>query len=466
VKRSTKVLALICVGTFLTAFDVTIVNVAYRSIGASLGHLGQLPWIISGYNIAFAAALLTAGRMADSFGRKRAFLTGITVFSISSMLCGFAPSVWWLIGARLAQALGASLIVPSAIALVLPEFPTERRSAVIGITAAIGGVGAASGPILGGIVIDLVGWRWIFYINVPICIVALIVGHRLLRESRDRSSSGKRPDLIGAGLAFGAVAVLTLALVESSDWGLVSTRFFGACALAVILGTWFVFRTRSQAVPTLDLSLFRLRFVVAANVAGVAYAIGFYSSNFLIIQWLREVWNYSPSRAGIAAVATPLLSTTISPFGARAAQRYGHQRVALPGLIAYAVGCVLIAQSLRVLHANYWLGMVPGIALLGVGIGLTISVLSSAGTAFLPADRLAMGSALYSTGRQVGGALGIAVVEAILAGVGGTSGYRWGLRFTAAAMLVAAVAMGILFRPPTVADLAAAAVDSPVTARS
>jgi EmrB/QacA subfamily drug resistance transporter len=456
VKRSTMVLSLVCVGTFLTAFDVTIVNVAYRTIGESLGNSEHLPWIISGYNIAFAAALLTAGRMADSFGRKRAFLTGISVFSASSMLCGLAPNVAWLIGARLAQAVGAALIVPSAIALVLPEFPVERRSATLGITAAVGGFGAASGPIFGGLVVDFVGWRWIFFVNVPICIAGIVAGQRLLTESRDRLAPGKRPDLLGAAIAFASVALITLALVESNRWGLRSMRFAGACTLATIAAIVFVGRTSTHPVPTLDLALLRLRFVVAANVAGVAYAMGFYSSNFLVIQWLRDVWRYSPSRAGIAAVATPLLSTSISPFAARAAQRLGHQRVALVGLSIYAAGCVLLAQGLHGGHANFWTIMVPGTALLGVGIGGSISVLSSAASAFLPAGRLAMGSALYATGRQVGGALGIAAVDAIVGAVPGVSGYRWGFRFTAMAMVVAAVAMGLLFRRPTIEELAAA----------
>jgi EmrB/QacA subfamily drug resistance transporter len=450
------VLSLVCVGTFLTAFDVTIVNVAYRSIGASLGNSQHLPWIISGYNIAFAAALLTAGRMADSFGRKRAFLAGITLFSISSMLCGLAPNVGWLIGARLAQAGGAELIVPSAIALVLPEFPVERRSAAVGITASVGGLGAASGPILGGLVVDLVGWRWIFFVNVPICIAGIIAGQRLLTESRDRTSPGRRPDLLGAAIAFASVALITLALVESNRWGLRSLRFTGACLAAIVGAVVFVRRTRTHPVPTLDLALFRLRFVVAANVAGVAYAIGFYSSNFLIIQWLRDIWHYSPSRAGIAVVATPLLSTSISPFGARAAQRFGHQCIALAGLAVYAAGCVVLSQSLQSERPNFMATMLPGTVLIGIGIGGSISVLSSAASAFLPSGRLAMGSALYATGRQVGGALGIAAVDAILDAFPGTSGYRWGFRFTATAMVVAAIAMGLLFRRPTTAELAAA----------
>jgi EmrB/QacA subfamily drug resistance transporter len=450
------VLSLVCVGTFLTAFDVTIVNVAYRTISESLGNSEHLPWIISGYNIAFAAALLTAGRMADSFGRKRAFLAGISVFSISSMLCGLAPNVGWLIGARLAQAVGAALIVPSAIALVLPEFPVERRSAAVGITAAVGGLGAASGPILGGVVVDLVGWRWIFFVNVPICTAGIVAGQRLLTESRDRSAPGKRPDLLGAAIAFASVALITLALVESNRWGLQSLRFTGACIAAIAGAIIFVRRTRTHPVPTLDLALFRLRFVVAANVAGVAYAMGFYSLNFLVIQWLRDVWQYSPSRAGFAAITTPLLSTSVSPFGARAAQRYGHQRVAVLGLGTYAAGCVLLAQGLHGDRPNFWTVMVPGTALIGIGIGGSISVLSSAASAFLPSGRLAMGSALYATGRQVGGALGIAAVDAITGAIPGTQGYRWGLRFTAMAMVVAAVAMGLLFRRPTVEELAAA----------
>lgn len=461
--RANKVLALVCAGTFLTALDVTIVNVAYRSIREALGGPPQLPWIISGYNIAFAAGLLTAGRMADSFGRKRAFLGGITLFCLSSALCGLSVNVGMLIASRLCQAMGGALIVPSAIALVLPEFPVERRSAVMGITSAVGGLGASIGPVLGGLVLGIASWKWVFFINVPICVLAVVVGRRLLHESRDPTSAGKRPDLLGALLALGSVALVTLALVESHAWGWTSRRLLGCFAVALMLGSAFVRRSRHHPVPTLDLGLMKMRFVVAANVAGLLYGAGFYSFNFLLIQWLREIWQFSPAKAGLAAVFTPLLSMSTAPWGGKLAQRFGHNRVAVPGLMLFGLSALLIAWRITVSPINYWTGFFPYICLLGVSIGMTIGVLSSAAAAFLPRHRLAMGSALYATGRQVGGALGVAIVAAIVASTHSLAdGYRWSWRYVTVVMMGAALAMAVLFRRPTPTELAAADQQEPV----
>jgi EmrB/QacA subfamily drug resistance transporter len=453
-QRSSKVLVIVAAGTFLTALDVTIVNVAYRSIRDGLGASTLMPWIISGYSISFAAGLLTAGRLAESFGRKRAFLLGIAVFGVSSVFCGLATSVPMLVASRVVQALGAALIVPSATALIMPEFPVERRAAAAGMLASSGGLGAATGPVVGGLVVDSFGWRWIFLIAVPLCVVVTIAGRRLLQE---RSTPGVRvPDFFGAGLALCSVALLTLALVQSDQWGWGSFKLGLCVVIAVGSALAFVHRSRRTTNPVLDLDLFKLRFVTAANIAGVLYAAGFYSWNFTMIQWLREVWQYSPSRAGIAAVAAPIGSVTVSPIGGRLAQRFGHQRVAVPGLVLFGVATLAMSRLLDT-HGNYWTAFFPSLLAVGVAIGLSISVLSSAASAYLPADRFAMGSALYATGRQVGGALGIAIVTAITAAAHrSASGYRWSFAYVAVVMLFAAGVMATMFRPPSAQELLAA----------
>ena len=457
-RRASRVLALVCTGTFLTALDVTIVNVAYRTMRGEFTDSRLLPWVISGYNIAFAAGLLTAGRMADSFGRKRAFLLGVSVFGLASVMCGFANVVWFLVVARVLQATGAALIVPSGMALVLPEFPVDRRSAAIGVTAAVGGLGAATGPVLGGLLVDSFGWPWIFWAEVPVCAFIVVTGRRLLRESTTPVVANRRvlPDFVGAAFAVLAVGLLTLALVESGVWGWTSGRMIGCLVAAIVFGVGFVRRTRIVAVPVLDLGLFRLRFVTGANVAGILYAAGFYAFNFTMIQWIRDVWNYSPSRAGLAVLAAPIASMTVSPIGGRLAQRFGHVRVAVPGLGLFGATTLAMATFLHV-RPNYWTVFFPCMIAAGVSIGLSISVLSSAANAFLPVERFAMGSALYATGRQVGGALGIAVVTAIAASVDApASGFRWAWRYIAVTMIGAAVAMVVLFRRPSEAELAAA----------
>jgi EmrB/QacA subfamily drug resistance transporter len=453
--RSTKVLALVAIGTFLTALDVTIVNVAYKSIRSYFGATTLLPWIISGYAISFAAGLLTAGRLAESFGRKRAFLTGLSIFGIASVLCGVATSVPMLIASRVIQALGAALIVPSATALVMPEFPLERRAAAAGMLAASGGLGAGTGPVVGGLLVDWIGWRSIFFVTAPVCAFAVVVGRRLLRESTS-SGPARIPDFLGAALALFSVALLTLALVQSEEWGWRSKQLIGSIVVSIALGSIFVQRSRRHREPVLDLTLFELRYVTAANVAGILYAAGFYSFNFLMVQWLREVWEYTPSRTGLAALATPMCSMAVSPLGGRLAQRYGHKRVAVPGLLLFAASAGSMSAFLTVRH-NYWTVFFPCLVALGVSIGLSISVLSSAASAYLPRDRFAMGSALYATGRQVGGALGIAIVTAISAGIANpVSSYRWSWRYVSVVMCAAAIVMALMFRPPSSDELSAA----------
>ena len=452
ISRATKVLALVCAGTYLTALDVTVVNVAYSTIKAALGASDLLPWIISGYSISFAAGLLTAGRMADSFGRKKAFLMGITVFSVSSMLCGLAWNVPVLIAARVLQAVGAALIVPSAMALIMPEFPVEKRAQAVGVTGAIGGLGAATGPVVGGLFTEWFGWRSIFFINVPVCIATVLIGRRLLRETSKRATRS-RPDIVGAVLATGAVALLTLALTQSKSWGWNSPYTVGAIVAVVPAGLLFVRRTRVHPEPVLDLGLLDLGFVRAANITGVLYAAGFYAFNFTMIQWLREAWGYSPGHAGLAAIPAPIVSMIVSPFGGRLAQRFGHRQVAVPGLVLMAASLIAWAQLLPA-QSGYFPGFFLPACGVGLGIGLTIAVLSGAASAYLPPTRFAMGSALYATGRQVGGALGIAVVAAIVAGhTGETSAYRWAFRYEAGVVLCSAVVFAMMFKPPTAAEL-------------
>jgi EmrB/QacA subfamily drug resistance transporter len=462
VTRASKVLALISVGTFLTALDVTIINVGYRTMRGVFKDSSLLPWILSGYNIAFAAGLLTAGRMADSFGRKRAFLLGVSVFGLSSLAGGFANEVWLLVLSRVTQALGAALIVPSAMALMLPEFPVERRSAAVGITASMGGLGAALGPAIGGLLVDHLGWRWIFWAKVPICVGIVIVGVQLLRESRqeqsNRSNAFVMPDLLGALLAVVCVGLLTLSLVQSDEWGWGSPKLVASVITAFGFGIWFVRRAQHHRAPVLDLRLFRLKFVVGSNVAGILYAAGFYSFNFSMVQWLRDVWGYSPSKAGFAALAAPAFSMTVSPIGGRLAQKYGHIRISCLGLILFAASTAFMATTVQV-TPNYWTSFFPGLVGVGIAIGLSISVLSSAASAFLPAHQFAMGTALYATGRQVGGALGIAIVTAIAAVFKEPElGFRWSWRYASVVMVGAAIAMVTLFRRPTESELTASSV--------
>jgi MFS family permease len=209
--RATKVLSLTAIATFLVSLDTSIVVVAERTIAADLGNPTWMPWVFSGYSIAYAAGLLTAGRFADVNGRKRSFMRGLALFSIGSVLCGLAPTTHLLVLARLVQAIGGAQLTPASLALVLPEFPAEKRTVAIGVWGAVGGLAAAAGPSLGGVLLDALNWRWLFFINVPFCIFTLIVGRKLLHESKDPNAT-KNVDLVGTALGFPGVALVTLAI--------------------------------------------------------------------------------------------------------------------------------------------------------------------------------------------------------------------------------------------------------------
>jgi EmrB/QacA subfamily drug resistance transporter len=452
--RGRLVLALTSVAFFLTALDFTIVNVAFRSMektfGASAKHI--LPWTLSGYAIAFAAGLLTAGRMADSFGRKRWFLIGTAIFTTASAMCGLAPTAELLVAARVVQAIGGAMLIPSATALLLPEFPVERRSAVMGVTAMMGSVAAATGPLFGGFLVTNFGWRWVFFVNLPFCLLTIAFGARLLVESKDPTAR-RRPDFLGAALAIGSVALLTLAIIQAEEWGWTSAREIGALLISVGLGAAFVWRCRHHPMPVLDLSLLRLRFVSAANVACLLWSMGFYAMFFNHVAWLQDVWGYSGQRSGAAIVAGPICATVASPFGGRFAQRIGHVKVFVTGATLVTIGALNLALRLSS-HPAFVTVFLPSMCIIGIGIGFVISSLTSAANAFLPSHRFGMGSALYNTNRQIGAAIGIAIATAIQAISPGSVGIKHVYLYVAVAVCGAAGVMFGFYRKPTEAELA------------
>jgi EmrB/QacA subfamily drug resistance transporter len=459
--RGRQVLALTSVAFFLTALDFTIVNVAFREIERDFGAASKniLPWTLSGYAIAFAAGLLTAGRMADSFGRKRWFLLGTAVFTTASAMCGFAPNAGFLVAARVVQAIGGAMLIPAATALLLPEYPVEKRSAVMGVTAMMGGIAAATGPAAGGLLVSHFGWRWVFFVNLPFCAATIFFGSKLLRESKDPTAT-RRPDFIGAGLAISSVALLTLAIIQGESWGWSSAAEIIALVTSVALGAAFTQRCRYHPTPVLDLSLLRLRFVTAANAACLLWSMGFYAMFFNHVAWLQDVWGYSGQRSGAAIIIGPLASAVTSNFGGRFAHRFGHLRVFVTGATCVTAGVVALAIRLRV-TPDYWSVFFPSMLLIGIGIGFVISSLTSAANAFLPSHRFGMGSALYNTNRQIGAAIGVAIATAIHAVTPGSRGLLHAYVYIALAIAGAAGVMLAFYRRPSESELAASSIVTP-----
>lgn len=463
--RGWKVLAVTSIGVYLVSLDVTVVNIAFPAIledfeGTSRA---QLSWVLSAYNITFAAALLTGGRIADRLGRRRIFFTGIAVFTFGSALCGVAPSTSFLIAARLVQAIGGALVLPTSLALVLPEFPVERRSAAIGVWGAVGGIAAATGPSVGSAIIDSAGWRWVFYINAPLCLLAVIFGRRLLVESRDPTATG-RPDVLGALLGAAAVALLVLGIVQGDDWGYGDARIVGSLGASAVLLPLFIARCRTARNPVLDLSLLGRRFFAVGNVASFLFSVAFFSMLFSNVQWLVGVWGYSTIGAGFALTPGPLTAAVFAGPAGRWAERYGHRYVIVPGTLLFAGGMALYALRLTA-TPDYWAAYFPSNLLVGAGVGMTISTLGSASNAFLPPTRFAMGSAFNATTRQIGAALGIAITVALLGSGAGLEPFdRTWFSMAGVALVAGAVMLTLYRRPVATVEGAAAPSDEPTLA--
>lgn len=468
--RANKVLGLTAIATFLVSLDTSIVVVAERTIAADLGNPTWMPWVFSGYSIAYAAGLLTAGRFADVNGRKRSFMRGLTLFSIGSVLCGLAPTTHLLVLARLVQAIGGAQLTPASLALVLPEFPVEKRTVAIGVWGAVGGLAAAAGPSAGGVLVDWLNWRALFFINVPFCIFTLIVGRKLLHESKDPNAT-KNVDLVGTAFGFPGVALVTLAITQSSEWGYIDNRTIGSMVLGIALLAMFVQRCRTVSNPLLDLKLFKLPFVVAANISGLFFSIGFLGMWLLNTIWIQVIWDYSPARSGLATAPGPIMAALFAAPMGRLAVRWGHAKVLMVGSVLMSVGTFLLTITMTP-TPNYVSDYLPLMILTGIGVGCSMSTLSSSANAFLPPARFAMGSALNTTARQIGSALGAALAASLAAPAlknatmaiaknepitdAMVSSYDNAWRLMAGIYLFAGLIMLALFRKPTDEQMAAA----------
>ena len=363
---------------FLSVVDVSAVNVAFPSIAEDFQvSRSQLSWIISGYNVTVATGLLLAGRLADSIGRRKVFIPGVAIFMVGSALSGAAPSVELLIGARVVQAVGGSIVAATSIAVVLPDFPLTKRGTIIGIAGATAGLGAVAGPALGSVLINTVSWRGIFWLNVPLCVLVLALSPRLLRESKDPNATG-RIDLLGVPIGTAAIAFIMFAIVQSEAWGVADARVIALFVLGLALLPVLVLRSARHPEPLLDLTLFKIRSFSSAAVGSAFFSAAF-TSGFLVSSLvLQDLWNQPITTTGLALVPSPLLAAIFSPIAGRYADRFGHRWLLGVGSLLCAVAYILYFLVLDEEPAVFSL-FVPISLLLGIGVGLSIASWSSAG---------------------------------------------------------------------------------------
>ncbi|WP_205696020.1 DHA2 family efflux MFS transporter permease subunit [Conexibacter sp. SYSU D00693] len=411
--REWKVLLVTSVGVFMALLDVTIVNVAFPDIEATFRDtpLTDLSWVLNAYNVVVAALLVPFGRLADRVGRRRMFYVGFWTFLAGSLASGAAPSAEVLIAARVLQAVGAAALIPSSLGLVLPEFAPDKRATATSVWAAVGAVAAATGPSLGGVLVDAAGWRWAFYVNVAF-VVVLVACRRLLREHRD-TESAQRIDGIGAGLIATGVGALALGIVKAPDWGWGDTRVVAAWATAGVLLALLVRWSRRVDEPILEPELLQIRSFALANGAYFVFSLAFFSLLLANVLFLTSVWGYTVLEAGFAVSPGPLAAAVAAGVGGRLADRLGPRPVALAGTLVFGVACLLY-RDLTGMAPDYLGHWLPAQLVSGVGIGLVFSGLTTAVVMDLPADRVATGTAVASCSRQVGAVLGIAGLVAIV----------------------------------------------------
>ena len=412
-RRPASVFVVTALGAFMASLDLSIVNVAFPALQRSFPHdtRAALAWVITAYSIVFGSLLVTAGRTADRLGRRRIFFVGLAVFCAGSALCGLAPSVPLLVAGRVLQGSGAAALLPASLGLLLGAFPAERRSQVVALWGGVGALAVATGPSLGSALITAGGWRWAFYVNLPVGALAWLWGRRILSESRAEGQRGT-PDYPGVALISLSLAALVLAITEGPQWGWTGARVVGALAGAVVLGVLFLARSRRHPAPVLDLSLFRARSFTVANASTLVYAMGFFAMLLGNILFLTGVWHYSILKAGLAVTPGPLVVAVVSGPAGRMAGRVGFRAVLAPGAVFF--GAALVWYAWRVgLQPRYLADWLPGTLVAGLGIGLTFPVFSAAAVSSLPAEHLAVGGAVNQTARQIGGALGVAILVVI-----------------------------------------------------
>jgi EmrB/QacA subfamily drug resistance transporter len=410
-RRKWLALALLSVVQFMVVLDIAIVNVALPSIQVDLGFSQEnLQWVISAYALVFGGFLLLGGRAADVLGRRRIFLVGLIVFTVSSLLAGLAWSEASLIGARAFQGLGAAIISPAALSILSTTFAEGReRNIALGVWGAVGGFGAAAGVLLGGIVTDALSWEWIFFVNVPVGAAAFLLTPLLLGESRD--AHVRKFDLPGAMLVTGGLSVLVYAITQAGQDGWLAAGTIGFFAGALALLVAFVVWELRHPEPLMRLGIFRIRTVAGANVAGFIMGTAMFSMFLMLTLYMQQVLGYSAMKTGVAYLAVAGTAIVWSAVAAQLVTRVGVKPVLTTGMLALTAGLVYFTQVS--VGGSYLGDLLPGFLLIAVGIGFSFVPISIAALAGVEAREAGLASGLINTSQQIGGALGIAALATI-----------------------------------------------------
>ena len=449
-------LGALCFALFMIMLDNTVVNVALPAIQKDLGiSRSELEWTVAAYALTFASLLLTGGKLGDLVGRRGIFIVGLIVFTASSLFCGLSGSATELIAARAVQGVGAALMMPSTLSIISATFAVRERGTAIGIWAGVSAMALAIGPLLGGIITEHISWNWIFYVNVPIGIVGVIVSILVVPESKDTSHE-QRLDLPGLLTSGIGLLALVYALIEANNYGWTSVRIMTLFVVAAVCLVSFVILEMHQRLPLLDLSLFRNGTFAGANLVAILVTLAMFGIFVFFPIYMQTFRGWSPIQAGAALLPWTLMIVVFAPIAGKLSDRVGSRWLIAGGMTVVSICCLLL--STVTLHSSFW-DMLPAFLLGGLGMSFVMTPMSAAAMGAAPVDKAGVASGVLNTFRQVGVALGIGVMGAIIAdragaaAAGGASppqafvdGLTYGMRVSAGICFAGAIAAAVLIR--------------------
>ncbi|MBV8942347.1 MAG: MFS transporter [Solirubrobacterales bacterium] len=407
-------LGAMCFALFMLMLDNTVVNIALPSIQHDLhASLSALLWTVNAYTLTFAVLLVTGGRLGDIFGRRRMFLFGVVVFGVASLAIGFAPNDTVLVTFRAVQGIGAAFMMPATLSIITQTFPPHQRGMAIGTWAGVSALALAIGPVIGGFLTEAVSWRAIFFINPPIAVIAIAVTLFATRESRDETV-GREVDFPGIAALTVGLTALVLALIESNNWHWGSARVIGLLALSAIALAAFIVIERLVRAPMVDFAFFRSRTSAGANLVGFLVTFGMFAQFFFITLYLQNVLHYSALQTGLRFLPATVVIIIMGPLAGRLTDKVGPRSLMTAGLLIVA-GAMLI-QSRLTIHTGYGL-LLPGFILMGLGMGLVMSPMSTAAMNAVDRTKAGAASGVLSMSRMVGGSVGLAAMGALVTAV-------------------------------------------------
>ena len=408
-------LAAMCFALFMVMLDNTVVNVSLPSIQRDLhASLSSLEWTVNAYTLTFAVLMITGGRLGDIFGRRRMFLFGVVVFGISSTVIGFSANDTMLVAFRAVQGIGAAFMMPATLSIITQAFPPHQRGMAIGTWAGVSAMALAIGPVLGGFLTQQVSWRAIFFINPPIAVVAIAVTLFATRETRDETVA-KTVDYPGIAAITVGLTSLVLALVEGNTWHWGSARVIALLAVAVVGLVGFVVIERRVRAPMVNFDFFRSRTFLGANLVGFIVSFAMLAQFFFLALYMQNILHYSPLQAGVRFLPSTLVIIVMGPLAGRLTDRVGPRPLMTAGLLV--VAAALLIQSRLTVHSGYGL-LLPGFVLMGIGMGLVMSPMSTAAMNAVDRTKAGVASGTLSMSRMVGGTFGVAIMGALVATLG------------------------------------------------